>query len=123
LVGIKGFQSPFCFILDADVSKAILQGCINLELTGAYNLSGDGVVTLKEIAQQLNRKYIELPKKPYENLIDILRFLRLSKFNSYQVNLMCYRPVLENTKLKENFEQLPSKNSREVFQIYKSSQV
>jgi len=123
LVGIKGFQSPFCFILDVDVSKAILQGCLNLNLTGAYNLSGDGVVTLKEIAKQLNRKYIELPKKPYENLIGVLRFLKLSKFNPYQVNLMCYRPVLENKKLKENFEQLPSKNSKEVFQIYKSSRL
>jgi len=123
LVGIKGFRSPFCFILDADVSKAILQGCLNLELTGAYNLSGDGVMTLKEIAHQLNRKYIELPKKPYENLIGVLRFLKLSKFNPYQVNLMCYRPVLENTKLKKNFEQLPSKNSEEVFQIYKSSRI
>lgn len=122
LVGVKGFKSPFCFILDVDVSKAILQGCLNVDLTGAYNLSGDGVLTLKEIAQQLNRKYIELPKKFYERLIGVLRFLGLSKFRPYQVNLMCYRPVLANQKLKEHFEQLPSKNSREVFQIYKSSQ-
>lgn len=121
LVGVKGFKSPFCFILDSDVSMAILQGCMNLNLTGAYNLSGDGVLTLKEIAKQLNRRYIELPKKPYESLIGVLRFLRLSKFNPYQVNLMCYRPVLENAKLKKNFEHLPSKNSEEVFQIYKSS--
>jgi len=121
IVGVKGFKSPFCFILDVDVSKAILQGCINLDLTGAYNLSGDGVMTLKEIAQQLNRKYIELPKKLYEHIIGILRFVRLSKFRPYQVNLMCYRPVLANQKLKTHFQHLPSKNSHEVFQIYKSS--
>ncbi len=121
LVGIKGFASPFCFILDEDVSKAILQGCLNLNLTGAYNLSGDGILTLKEIANQLNRKYIELPKKLYERLIGILRFFHLSKFKPYQVNLMCYRPVLANDKLKKHFKHLPSKNSREVFQIYKLS--
>jgi len=121
LIGVKGFKSPFCFILDEDVSKAILQGCLNLNLTGEYNLSGDGALSLKEIAMHLNRKYIELPKKLYENFIGVLRFLRLSKFNPYQVNLICYRPVLANQKLKEHFDELPSKNSKEVFQIYQSS--
>jgi len=121
LVGIKGYKSPFCFIYDKDVCAAILQGCLKPEITGVYNLSGDGIMTLKEIAEGLETKYLELPRGLMKFAIRILKTVRLTQYSPYQVDFMCFRPVLDNEKLKNHFVDLPSKTTREVFDIYNTS--
>ena len=121
LVGISGYESPFCFILDEDVCSAIVQGCHNLEITGAYNLSGDGVMSLKEIASKLGSKYFSLPRNFMKFAIGVLKTFGLTQYSPYQVDFMCFRPVLDNKKIKKDFQKIPSKTTREVFEIYQSS--
>ncbi len=121
LFGVKGFKSPFCFIYDEDVVQAIYQGVVNTNLKGAYNLSGDGSLSLKQVAQKLGSIYFELPEKFIKKAISILKKMKLTQYNSYQIDFISYRPVLDNQKLKNDFKGLPTKTSEEVFEIFKSS--
>ncbi len=121
LVGVSGYESPFCFILDEDVCSAIVQGCLNLEIVGAYNLSGDGVMSLKKIAAELGSKYFSLPRGFMKFVIGSLKSVGLTQYSPYQVDFMCFRPVLDNKKIKRDFKNIPSKTTKEVFEVYKSS--
>ncbi len=121
LVGVKGFQSPFCFIYNDDIAECVKQTVESDSIEGIFNLSGDGSISMKELATQMNTKFIELPKKLMENAIRILRFFKLTQYSPYQVNFICYRPVLDNNKFKSTFKNLPTKSSQEVFNVYLDS--
>ncbi|RKZ11909.1 epimerase, partial [bacterium] len=60
IVGLKGADSPFVIIWDQDVVGAILKGIFDGG-SGVYNLAGDGILTLPEMARLLGKPYIALP--------------------------------------------------------------
>ena len=115
IVGVKSYDSPFCFIHTDDVVNAITQSSIKENLYGTFNLAGDGALSLKECCQILKTTHLRVPKIALKTGIHLLKKFRLTQYHPYQVDFMCYRPVLNNEKLKKNFEGLPSKSSEEVF--------
>ena len=118
VVGVLRYDSPFCFIHTSDVVAAITQATQKENLYGIFNLAGDGALKLKECCKILQNKHIALPKIALRAGIHLLKKFRMTQYNPYQVDFMCYRPVLNNDKLKKNFTGLPSKSSEEVFREF-----
>ena len=119
IFGIVGSASPFVFIWDHDVVCCIIKG-IREDVTGIYNLAGDGTLTLREIAAILGKPYLSVPAWLVKAALWILSGLRLSRYGPEQVNFLRYRPVLSNLRLKEEFGYIPEKTTREVFDLYLS---
>jgi UDP-glucose 4-epimerase len=117
IIGLMGAASPFVIIWDQDVIACILKG-IHEDATGTYNLAGDGVLTMKEIAQMLSKPYLPLPVSLVRTALAILKKLGLTQYGPEQVNFLRYRPVLSNRRLKEEFGYTPRKTTREVFEYY-----
>ena len=115
VLGIKGSESPFCFIWDQDVVDIIATGLAN-EVTGTYNLAGDGKLSMREISSILNKKYVNVSPTTLGLILKVLYKLKLSCYNSDQVRFLQYRPVLANDKLKEFYT--PKKTSLETFEYY-----
>jgi UDP-glucose 4-epimerase len=120
IMGIMGAASPFVFIWDQDVVGCILKGIFD-DVTGIYNLSGDGTLTMKEIAGLLGKPYVALPVSLVRSVLWMLKKLGLTQYGPEQVNFLQYRPVLSNRRLKEEFGYVPKKTTREVFEYYKKS--
>jgi UDP-glucose 4-epimerase len=117
VIGLMGAASPFVIIWDKDVIACILKG-IHEDITGIYNLAGDGVLTMKEIAEMLSKPYLPLPVSLVRTALAILKNLGLTQYGPEQVNFLRYRPVLSNRRLKEEFGYTPRKTTREVFEYY-----
>ncbi|NNG01439.1 MAG: SDR family oxidoreductase [Desulfobacteraceae bacterium] len=117
IMGLKGVDSPFVIIWDQDVVGAILQG-IYQDGTGIYNLAGDGVLTLAEMAERLGKPYLALPVWLVTAGLWLGKKLGISSYGPEQVRFLRYRPVLSNSRLKEEFGYLPQKTTREVFDYY-----
>lgn len=117
IMGLRGANAPFVFIWDKDVVGCILKG-IRKDVTGIYNLAGDGVLTMKEIAGILGRPYVPLPVSLVSAGLWILKKLKMTRYGPEQVNFLRYRPVLSNRKLKETFGYVPRKTSREAFETF-----
>ena len=115
IYGVANYQSPFCFIHTDDVVQAINQSVIKKNLYGTFNLSGDGFLSLSECCELLKTRHIKVPKIALKAGIHLLKKFKLTKYHPYQVDFMCYRPVLNNDKFKKNFSGLPTKTSKEVF--------
>jgi len=120
VLGLHGAASPFVFIWDQDVAACIVKGILENK-TGIYNLAGDGILGMKEIAQLLRKPYLPLPVALLQSALWLLRKLHLSQYGPEQVNFLRYRPVLANQKLKTEFGYTPQLTSKEVFEYYLSS--
>lgn len=117
IIGIKGSESKFVFIWDIDVVNVILKG-IEEQSEGIYNLAGDGTLSMREIANILNKPYINIPPSLLTFILRILKILNLTQYGPEQINFLRYRPVLSNKRLKEEFKFIPKYTTREVFNFY-----
>ncbi len=117
VIGIKNTDTPFVFIWDEDVVNIIYEGIVKNK-TGIYNLAGDGIITLPEIARILNKKFIPLSRNLLRGILTILQKLKLTQYGPEQVKFLLYRPVLANDKLKKEFKYTPTFTSKEVFEYY-----
>lgn len=114
IVGLAGCPSPFVLVWDQDVVSCLVQG-LRERQTGIYNLAGDGVLTLKEMAGLMRKPYLPLPVAGVAAALGVMKRLRLTQYGPEQVNFLRYRPVLCNRALKEDFGYVPRKSTREVF--------
>jgi UDP-glucose 4-epimerase len=117
VTGLSGSDSPFVLIWDEDVVGSIIKG-IREQATGIYNLAGDGVLTLREIAKLLGKPYLALPVGAVRGALGIMKKLRVGQYGPEHVNFLRYRPVLCNRALKEDFGYVPRKSTREVFELF-----
>lgn len=120
VLGLRGADAPFCFIWDADLVECICRG-VHGEWTGTFNLTGDGVMTLREIAVGMGRRYVALPVSLVRKGLELLGRAELTEYGPEQVAFLLHRPVLDNTKLRRTLGYRPTKTSREVFELYRAS--
>jgi UDP-glucose 4-epimerase len=117
ILGVKGASSPFVIIWDQDVIACILKGIFQ-DLSGIYNLAGDGVLTMEEIARFMGKPYLPLPVWLIRTALTVLKRLRLTQYGPEQINFLRYRPVLSNQKLKQEFGFVPQKSTRQAFDYF-----
>jgi UDP-glucose 4-epimerase len=120
VLGVRGSDAPFVFIWDRDVIACLVQGVLH-DRSGIYNLAGDGVTTMPEIAHRLGKRYVPLPASVIRAALAVLHPLRLSQYGPEQVDFLRYRPVLSNRRLKEEFGYRPQLSSTEVFDHYRTT--
>lgn len=120
LIAIAGSDSPFVFIHDQDVIGAMLHG-IDSATTGIFNVAGDGKLTIFEIAQRLGKPCRVLPAGVIQAGLWVLKKLHLTQYGPEQIDFLRYRPVLLNTRLKEEFGYIPKLSSAQVFELYRQS--
>lgn len=117
LIGIRGADSPFVFIWDQDVVGAMLHA-IGTGKAGIYNVAGDGALTLRDIAQRLDKPVLALPAWLLRSALWLLKRLGLTQYGPEQIDFLRYRPVLSNQRLKHEFGFVPSMTSAQVFEFY-----
>jgi UDP-glucose 4-epimerase len=120
MLGVAGSDAPFTFIWDRDVVACLVKGILEGS-SGIFNLAGDGMTTMPEIARRLGKRYVPLPAWLIRAALTVLRPLRLSQYGPEQVDFLRYRPVLSNTRLKEEFGYSPQLSSTEAFEHYRST--
>lgn len=109
-----GHNSPFVFIWDKDVIRAIRFG-VQRNASGIYNLAGDGALTPREIAALLGKPLWRPPVWLVRLFLRIGYALHFTDNRPGQVVFLQYRPVLLNRSLKEELGFVPEKTSREAF--------
>ena len=120
LLAIAGSDSPFVFIHDQDVVGAILHG-VDSDKTGIFNVAGDGKLSIYEIAERLGKRCHVLPAWLLQSALWVLKKLKLTQYGPEQLDFLRYRPVLLNTRLKDEFGYTPKLSSAEVFELYRAS--
>ncbi|MFT5450977.1 MAG: UDP-glucose 4-epimerase [Enterobacterales bacterium] len=120
IVGVLGYPGPFNFIWSDDVVDYILEG-VNSDITGEYNVAGDGTLSMAEIAKKLGKLYLPLPALFLQFILAIAKPLGLTQYGPEQIKFIKYRPVLSNNKIKKTFIHQPKLSTEQVLDIYLKS--
>ncbi|BFM17357.1 NAD-dependent epimerase/dehydratase family protein [Maricurvus nonylphenolicus] len=121
ITGLMGYPGPFNFIWSEDVVDYLIEGAQS-NITGQFNIAGDGTMSMKEIADYLQKRYIALPAWLVQGVLAIAKPLGLSQYGPEQVKFIKFRPVLSNEKLKRHFQHQPRYNSRQTLDAFLASQ-
>lgn len=120
MLGLRGHDSPFCFVHRDDVVGAIIAG-LERKAAGTYNVAGDGWLTLDQIAAELGARLRRLPPALLRSGLRIAHALRLSGFSAGQVDFLAWRPVLDNSRLKTELGFMPRYSSEAAFTAWRKA--
>ncbi len=120
IMGLRSAETPWVFIWDEDVVRVVVAG-VHGSHTGVYNLAGDGVMTLREVAKAMDKRFIGLPRRLTARVLEALHRRGFVENGKEQVLFLAHRPVLSNEKLKSDFPYTPQKTTRQTFDHYWSA--
>ncbi|WP_353809019.1 NAD-dependent epimerase/dehydratase family protein [Agromyces sp. SYSU T00194] len=115
---IRGAASPFVFAWVDDVVGAMVHAVADGGPAGAYNVAGDGVVTVREIAAAMGKRTRRVPAWLLSVGLRIGHAMRMTVHGPEQLAFLRYRPVLANDALKDVFGYVPARTSREALDAY-----
>jgi len=118
LLKIRGSDSPFVFIWDTDVVEVILRA-VTGAATGAFNVAGDGSMTIDEIARALGKSTVTVPEGLLRVALAVGKRIGATAYGPEQTKFLKHRPVLDNTRLKTVLGHHPSRTSREAFEAWR----
>jgi UDP-glucose 4-epimerase len=104
------------FVHEDDVVEAISRLLLGRH-AGQFNLSPEGLMTLRECADLLGTSVRKMPVWAYRALGKLLWRLRLSEAPPGQIDFALYPWIVSNEKLKETLGWTPRHSSRETFEI------
>lgn len=117
ITGVFGYPGPFNFIWAEDVVAYLIEG-LTTDITGQYNIAGDGEMSMAEIAKELKKPYIPLPALLIQTVLAFAKPLGLTQYGPEQVKFIKYRPVMSNKKIKKHFNHQPTLNSIQALRAY-----
>lgn len=121
VLDLAGVAVPFVLVLDADVVATIVRG-VQARRVGVYNLAGDGVVALADVARRQGKRRVPVPVGALTGALRVLRPLGLARYGPEQVDFLRYRPVLANDAWKQAFPGLPTCTSAQVLERWLAAQ-
>lgn len=116
-LAVAGADSPFVFVWDEDVVGAIVFA-LSHDSPGIFNVAGDGILTIHEIAARMGKRCRVLPAWLLQAALWVLHRLRLTRYGPEQLRFLRYRPVLDNRRLKNELGYVPQMTSAEVFDFW-----
>ena len=114
LLAVRGSDSPFVFIWDTDL-VAIIVRAVSDGPAGIYNVAGTGTLTIDQIAARLGKRTLAIPEPVLKAVLTVGRALRATRYGPEQTGFLRYRPVLDNTRLREVFGYTPEFTTAEAF--------
>jgi UDP-glucose 4-epimerase len=120
LLRVAGSESPFVFAWDQDVVGAMVRAATDGP-PGIFNLTGDGSLTVRELARIMGKKTVTVPPWALKLGLWAGRAVGATAHGSEQAKFLQFRPVLLNTKLKQEFGFTPTHTSRQAFEAWLAS--
>jgi UDP-glucose 4-epimerase len=99
----------------------ILQAVLG-EKTGIYNVAGDGAMTIDQIAREMGKGVLPVPVSALKAGLAAAHRFGLTPHGAAQTDFLEYRPVLDNSRLKEVFGYTPRYTTHEAFTAWRKAQ-
>ncbi|HLS44554.1 MAG TPA: NAD-dependent epimerase/dehydratase family protein [Ornithinicoccus sp.] len=115
ILRIRGSESPFVLVWDEDVVR-VVRAAVTSRATGAFNVAGDGSVTVSEIAEALQKRTVAVPEPFLRGALALGKRLGLTRYGPEQTVFLAHRPVLDASRLRELG--VPVAPTREVLRRY-----
>ncbi len=114
ILGIRGLDPFLAFTHEEDMNEILFQ-TLTKRASGAYNVAGEGMIRLSEMARIARRRFVRLPGILVRSLLNTLVFFRLIPFGAGQLGFVTHSCVPDISRLKRELGYIPRYSSRETF--------
>ncbi|MGH2803924.1 MAG: NAD-dependent epimerase/dehydratase family protein [Thermoleophilaceae bacterium] len=111
-----GVDNQIQFVHEDDVVEAITALLLGRH-GGAFNVAGDGTMTLRECAELIESPIRRLPLRAYRALARVMWAARLSEAPPGQIEFGQHPWIVSTEKLRETTGWRPKHTSRETFEL------
>jgi UDP-glucose 4-epimerase len=113
---VGNLDNPIQFVHEDDTVDAIT-GLLLGRHAGAYNVAGDGLMTLRECAELIGTPIRRLPLRAFRSMARAAWRLRASDVPPGQIEFALHPWIVSNEKLKRTLDWTPRYTSRETFEL------
>ncbi len=118
LLTLRETDGPFVFVWDEDVAAIVVEGVLRRR-TGTYNVAGEGVMTMRDIAAVEGRRLVRVPAAALRRALAVTHRFGIGRYGPEQVRFLLHRPVLDNARLRRDFAGLPTRTTREAYEVFR----
>jgi UDP-glucose 4-epimerase len=115
-VDAGNLENPIQFVHEDDVVDALAALLLGRH-AGAFNVAGDGEMTLRECAELIGTPIRKLPPRAYRGIARVAWRLRASEVPPGQLDFAVYPWIVSNQKLKRTAGWTPRHTTRETFEL------
>ncbi len=116
--GFKNIESKTQYVWDEDVASAIHLS-LKMDVHGAFNIAGDGYMSMKDVANELQRPYKEVPYKLSLFIVNLIWKLRLRKMSHPGwIKILKYPIIMDCSKAKKELGWQPTYTTVEAFRRF-----
>ena len=118
LVGVRGYDPPMQFLHEDDLAD-VLSYCLLQQVSGTYNLTGEGTILWSEMAEVFGKRLMFLPAPLLYGLTSLTWTLRLQRDSpACGLDFIRHRWTASNEKLKRELGITLRYTSREAWEAF-----
>ena len=114
---VFGYDARLQFLHEQDV-LGVLRHAVNSEVTGTFNIAGDGILMLSQAIRRLQRPTVPMPGFAVGSVGSTLRSARLADFSPEQLAFLTYGRGVDTTRMREMLGFEPAYTTEEAFAAF-----
>jgi UDP-glucose 4-epimerase len=120
ILGLTDTDVPFVLVHDRDVARVIARGVAE-RVTGVFNLAGEGVLTLRDIAALEDARFLRLPPGLVRAALAAGHRVGVVRYGPEQVDFLRYRPVLDGSAARRAFPGAITQTTAETYATFREA--
>jgi UDP-glucose 4-epimerase len=117
---VLGFNPRLQFVHEQDALD-VLEHATASEVTGTYNVAGDGIITLAQAVRRLGRPSLPLPGFAVPTFGSAIRQTRRADFSPEQVAFLTFGRGIDTTRMRRLLGFEPERTTAEAFADFATS--
>jgi UDP-glucose 4-epimerase len=117
---VLGFNPRLQFLHEQD-GLDVLEHATTSEVTGTFNIAGDGIITLAQAIRRIGRPSLPLPGFAVPSFGAAIRQTRVADFSPEQVAYLTYGRALDTTRMRTMLGFEPSFTTAQAFADFASA--
>ena len=117
---VLGFNPRLQFLHEQDALE-VLQHATVSEVTGTFNVAGDGILTLSQAVRRIGRPSLPIPGFALPSFGAAIRQSRVADFSPEQVAYLTYGRGLDTTRMRTMLGFEPSYTTAQAFADFATS--
>ncbi len=117
---VLGFNPRLMFLHEQDALD-VLEHATVTDVTGTFNIAGDGIITLAQAVRRIGRPSLPIPGFALPSFGAAIRQSRVADFSPEQVAYLTYGRALDTTRMRTMLGFEPSFTTAQAFADFASS--
>jgi UDP-glucose 4-epimerase len=117
---VLGFNPRLMFLHEQDALD-VLEHAATSDVTGTFNIAGDGIITLSQAIRRIGRPSLPLPGFAVPSFGSAIRQTRVADFSPEQVAYLTYGRALDTTRMRTMLGFEPSFTTAQAFADFASA--